>query len=55
VLRDDGFGNLGFYSLALYYCFFGVTGLFAAPIVTKLGERYALVFGTAGYICYTAS
>ena len=54
VLDDDGFGKLGYYSLALFYFFFGVTSLLAGPTIKAIGNRWALTVGALTYTIYTA-
>jgi hypothetical protein len=52
VLKDDHFGNLGFYSLGLHYMCFGICSFMSAPIVKKLGEKYSLMIGCSTYVLY---
>jgi MFS family permease len=54
VLKDNDFGELGFYSLAVLYMSFGVSSFFAAPIVKRCGERTSLVVASLAYILFTA-
>jgi hypothetical protein len=55
VLLDNNFGNLGFYSLGLLYCTFGLCCFFSLPIVKKLGSKVSLIFGAFCYTFYVAS
>ena len=55
VLDNLGFGNLGFYSLAILYLVYAFASLFATPIVIKLGEPLSLTFGSLCYSTYIAS
>jgi hypothetical protein len=55
VLSDSDFGELGFYSLGLAYCVFGISSFFSAPIVTKCGDRLSLVLGGLCYVAYMAA
>ena len=50
VLDDLGFGNLGFFSLAVLYFSFAFSCFVATPIVNKCGERFSM---TVGALCYT--
>jgi MFS family permease len=52
VLKDDHFGQLGFYSLGVHYACFGIFSFMSAPIVNKLGEKYSLMIGCSTYILY---
>ena len=52
VMKDNNFGNLGFYSLGILYCTFGISSFFAAPLVNKMGERCALGCGSLCYVFY---
>ena len=51
VLEENGFGNMGFYSLSALYLVFGVSCLFALSIVKAVGTKFCLVIGS---LCYTA-
>jgi len=51
-MKDNNFGNLGFYSLGILYGSFGVSSMFAAPIVNKLGVKCALGCGALCYVFY---
>jgi len=55
LLGDEGFGNLGFYSLALLYIVVSVSVFFSPVIVPKTGERLAMWMGAICYIVYIAS
>jgi len=55
VMKDNDFGNLGFYSLATHYCFFGICCFFSAPIVIKLGHRFSLLLGALTYSIYISA
>lgn len=50
VLKDLGFGNMGFYSLAFLYLTFSLSCFVASAIVNKIGERVSMVSGS---LCYT--
>lgn len=45
ILDKNGFGNLGFHSLALIYLSWGLVSLISANIVRKIGLRRSLVSG----------
>jgi hypothetical protein len=55
VLKDNDFGNLGFYSLGVLYFVFGCSSFITAPIVRKLGDKKALSIGAICYAFYTGS
>jgi len=55
VLSDLGFGNLGFYSLAVLYFSFALSCLVASAIVNKMGERFSLAVGSQCYTLYISS
>jgi hypothetical protein len=46
VLKDNGFGQLGYYSLAVSFMLFGMFSFLSAPIVRKLGSRISLSVGS---------
>jgi MFS family permease len=46
---------LGFYSLGVLYCVFGVSSFFSLPVVKKLGAKYSLVIGALCYSTYVAT
>ena len=55
VLDSLGFGNLGFYSLAVLYFVYAFSCFITTPIVNKCRERFSLTVGSMCYIFYTAS
>ena len=55
VLKDNDFGNLGFYSLGVLYFVFGCSSFITAPIVRKLGDKCTLSVGALCYAFYTGS
>jgi hypothetical protein len=54
-MKDNNFGNLGFYSLGILYGTFGIASFFATSIVKKCGDRIALGCGALCYVFYLAS
>jgi len=52
VLRDDSFGQLGFYSLGAHYCAFGLFSFAAAPSVNKIGPKVSMMIGCCLYALY---
>ena len=50
----EGFTGNGFTSLAITYASFTITNWFAPPIVSYMGPRLTLVFGSIFYILYVA-
>jgi len=55
ILEENGFGHLGFYSLGLLYCVFGITSFASMPFVRKLGAKWSLVLGALCYSFYVGS
>jgi len=55
LLSDEGFGNLGFYSLALLYVVVSISVFFSPVIVPRTGERISMWIGAICYIGYIAS
>ena len=49
VMKDDGFDNIGFYSMSLLYLAFAFGSFFSSAIVNKIGERLSLFIGG---LCY---
>jgi hypothetical protein len=49
VLANVGFGQLGYYTLAIYYFTFGIFSFFAVPVVRTLGDKWSLVLGCCTY------
>ena len=54
-MEELGYGDFGFYSLALLYFVFGVSCFISTPIVKKCGERTSLIISSIGYGLFTAS
>lgn len=55
VLADNDFGQLGFYSLAVLYVAFAFSSFFSNKVVSKCGERFALVGGSLCYSLYIST
>jgi MFS family permease len=55
VMKDNNFGNLGYYSLAVHYFFFGICSFISAPVVMKLGPRLSMLFGAMTYSIFIAA
>jgi MFS family permease len=55
VLKYDGFGNMGFYTMALYYFSFGVFSFLATPIVRKFGDKWSIIVGCITYVLMIAA
>ena len=57
VLRNTGFDEWGFYNVALFFLFIGIGSAFSLPIVSYLGEKRAMIIGSAcvfiWVLCYT--
>ena len=52
MLKNLGLGQLGFYSLAVLYCVFGISAFVASSIIDKCGARLAMFFGALCYVFY---
>jgi hypothetical protein len=55
VLRELGYGKLGFYSLSVLYCSFGVTSFVSKTVVRKLGARLSLTVGSLCHCVYVST
>jgi MFS family permease len=55
VLEDDGFKNLGFYSLGFFYFCMGISSFFAMRLIEKLGDKWAIVISCVTYAIYTGA
>lgn len=51
-MRDDNFGDLGFYSLGLNYGCFGLFSFLSAPIVKKWGAKRSIIIGCLTYCIF---
>ena len=54
-MKDLGYSNIGFLSIALIYLTFAATSLMAAPINKYLGTRWTLFLSALTYVIYIAS
>jgi MFS family permease len=50
AMRDFGFENIGFYSVASVYGSYSITSLFCSPLVKKLGAKKSLCLAS---MCFT--
>lgn len=51
VMKDNGFDNLGYYSIAILYFCFSICSFFATAIVNKIGNiRISMSLGA---LCYS--
>ena len=55
ALKDNGFENLGFYSLGVIYATFGIFSFFSSPVVKRLGSKYSMMLGASCYAVYMGS
>jgi MFS family permease len=55
VSDGAGFGNLGYYSSALYWLTFGCFSFLATPIVHRLGDKNSFILGCATYTFYVGA
>jgi hypothetical protein len=47
AMRNFGFENIGFYSVASVYGSYSITSLFCSPLVKKLGAKYSLCLASS--------
>ena len=52
ILREDGYSSLGFYSMALLYLVFAVTGFFSKSLVPYLSSFFKPLPMILGSFCY---
>jgi hypothetical protein len=52
VLRKNGYGELGFYSVGLMNGVLGFSAIFMPPLVEKLKTRKSLSIGTVTWFIY---
>jgi hypothetical protein len=55
MMKDLGFENIGFLSIALIYLSFGISSLFAIPINKAIGTKMSLFFSALSYVIYIGS
>jgi MFS family permease len=48
VMNEDGFGQLGFYILAVLYFFMGIGSLISTAIINRYGTKFCLILGGTG-------
>jgi MFS family permease len=46
IMKEAHFKTLGFNAMATCYITFGVASFFSAPLVQKLGDKWAMFMGT---------
>ncbi|CDW72384.1 major facilitator superfamily protein [Stylonychia lemnae] len=49
IMKEDGFDNMGFYSMSLLYLAFAFGSFFSTAIVNKIGVKFSLFIGG---LCY---
>lgn len=49
-MDEDGFGQLGFYILAVLYLFMGIGSVLSTAVINKFGSRYCLILGGLGNV-----
>ena len=55
LLENDGFGPLGFYTLACLYFFMGIGSLMSTAIMNKIGTKGCLMAGGIGNVIWMLS
>jgi hypothetical protein len=53
ILRDNDFGQLGFYEMSLFFMSFGFCSFISTSIVTYLGDRLTLFLAALTYSLHT--
>ena len=54
-MMTDGFGELGYYSLAVLYTFATLGGLFSAAILNIIGQKPCMLIGGIGISLWSVS
>jgi hypothetical protein len=54
-MEEDGFGQLGFFILAVVYFFIGIGSIMSTAIMNKYGTRVALMLGGVGITTWIMS
>ena len=47
-MEEDGFGQLGFFILAVLYFFMGLGSILSTAVINKFGTRFCLISGGIG-------
>lgn len=55
AMRNFGFENIGFYSVACVYGSYSITSLFCSPLVKKLGAKYSLCLASTCFTIWIAT
>ena len=55
IMRENGFGNIGFYALAIRYLVFGFSSFFTLSIVKRFGTKRCFVVAPLGFTTFVAS
>jgi MFS family permease len=55
MMTDDGFGQLGFYILAVLYLFMGIGSLVSTAIMRRFGTKTCLLLGGIGNVQWILS
>jgi hypothetical protein len=53
ILRDNDFGNLGFYEMSLFFMTLGLGSFISTSLVTYLGQRLTLFLAALSYALHT--
>ena len=54
-MRENGFENLGFYSLCVIYVFFALASLFMGKVLTRLKAKTSIAIGSTAYALWIFS
>jgi endo-1,4-beta-mannosidase len=54
-MEEDGFGKLGFYSLAVLYAFVGIGSMVSTAVMNKIGVKLSMVLGGMGSMLWVFS
>ena len=51
-MEQNGYDNLGFYSLSVIYLMFMLGSFFNTPVVDRLGAKYSMFWGGLCYLLW---
>lgn len=49
-MSDDGFGQMGFYILAVLYLFMGIGSIVSTAVINRFGSRKCMIIGGIGNV-----
>ena len=54
-MKQNGYENLGFYSIGMIYLMTSVCSFFNAPVVNRLGAKYSIFWGAISFLFWVLS